>query len=198
VSGVLAATAVAHAGQDVRFSQRLTTDERAETGLGRLSVDQLAVLDALIRRDEQLQRHADTARPSTRFTQRLSPGELQTTGLASLTVAELARLDAQVARDESGELPAIAAGASGALGPFAFRRPAPEIHGMISLTYGAGSGGYHEIGGSVMLDYEDPAHGFSLLVGYEETHGSGPSFGCGRLGSGWRRHLFDGLPPIVH
>jgi len=197
LSGVLVATVVASAGQDVRFSQSLTTAERAATGLGRLSVDQLAVLDALIRRDEHLQRYPDTTQPSTRFSQRLSAGELQTTGLASLTAVELARLDAVVAWDESGRPPAVATGAAGPAGPMTFKRPAPEIHGMFSLSYGAGSGGYQEISGSAVLEYDDPGHAFSLLVGYEEVRISRPVGGAGFGRSAWPRHSFGGLPPAI-
>jgi len=51
-------------------------------------------------------------------------------------------------------------------------RRQPEIHGSISLMYGAGSGGYNEYGGAVTLSYEDP-NGFALAVGYSEIRSNG-------------------------
>ncbi len=196
VFGCVAAAAVmvVARAEDVRFSQRLSVGDQTEAGLAKLSADQLAVLDALIRRDEKLQRFPDTAQPTiARFSLRLSIEERRTTGLERLTDPERARLDALVAQEESGTLPAVAAGSPGGSGPIGFKRPAPEIHGMISFTYGAGSGGYREIGGSVVLDYEDPAHDFSLLVGYEEMRISGPFWRRG----GWIRHPIDDLPSII-
>ena len=54
-------------------------------------------------------------------------------------------------------------------------RRAPEIHGMISLTFGMGSGGYSERGGAMVLTYDDPS-GISLAVGYSEIRTKGGYF----------------------
>jgi hypothetical protein len=184
---VIAAAVVAGRTQDLRLSQRLTSPERTEAGLEKLSSDQLAVLDALIRRDEKLPENLDaTQLPATRFSQRLSAEERRTAGL-----------DALVSRDESGALPALTARSTGAAAAPEFKRPALEIHGVISFTYGAGSGGYRETGGSVVLEYDDPAHHFSLLVGYAETHVSGAFLGRGCDGGAWHSHPIDTLPAPV-
>jgi len=198
-SWLMTVIAIMSRAQDERYSQRLTAADRMEAGLGKLSADQLAVLDALIRRDEKSSATPAAAQPpSAGFSQRLSAGERRDAGLGLLTTTELARLDALVAQDESGALPIVAPRADGTgLAP-EFRRPAPEIHGEISFTFGAGQGGYRETGGSIALDYEDPAHNFSLLVGYAETHVSG-SFGGRRCfgGAGLRRSI-EPLPAPVH
>jgi hypothetical protein len=53
------------------------------------------------------------------------------------------------------------------------RKKEREIHGSFSLSYGVGSGGYSEKSGSMVLTMEDPAKGYSVSVGYTETHTKG-------------------------
>ena len=181
---LLTAIAPCSPGQDGRFSKTLTASEQTDAGLGRLSVDQLAVLDALIRRDEKINATPDVAHPApARFSQRLSPEERASAGLDSLSEAELTRLDALVQQRVFGNLsPLVAKAARPALQPEP-SGPAPEIHGVISFTFGGGRGGYREKSGFMMLDYQDPAHGLELLVGYGESRISGPLIGRG--GYGW-------------
>jgi hypothetical protein len=178
--GLMAAVAAAGWAEDGRFSQQLTPVERADLGLPRLSSDQLAVLDALIRRDEKWYVRPDAKPPSpARFSQRLSAGERQSAGLELLDETHLERLDALVARSEFGSGPdaAFARSSETLLRP-EFRRPAPEIHGMISFTFGGGSG-YSAMGGAMALEFDDPAHGFSILAGYEQMRFKGPLLGRG-------------------
>ena len=61
---LLTAIAPCSPGQDGRFSKTLTASEQTDAGLGRLSADQLAVLDALIRRDEKINATPDAAHPA--------------------------------------------------------------------------------------------------------------------------------------
>jgi len=95
-----------------------------------------------------------------------------------LTAAELARLDAAIDRHQNARL------ARALLAPPVFlarrnpivpteRKKDRGIHGSFSLSYGVGSGGYSEKSGSMVLTLEDPAKGFSLSVGYSETHTKG-------------------------
>ena len=87
-----------------RFSQLLATPDRAATGLDRLSSDQLAVLDALVRRDlvaQSAPRRTDAPAPPARFSQRLTDDERRNAGLAALTAAERVRLDAFAERNAS-------------------------------------------------------------------------------------------------
>jgi hypothetical protein len=177
---LLTAIAPCSQGQDSRFSKTLTASEQTDAGLGRLSADQLAVLDALIRRDEKINVTPDAAHPApARFSQRLSPEERASAGLDSLSEAELTRFDALVQRRSSGNVSSVVSSAARpALQPEP-SAPAPEIHGVISFTFGGGRGGYREKSGFMMLDYQDPAHG---LEGYGESRISGPSIGRGCYG----------------
>lgn len=176
---LLTALAAGSQAQDERFSKTLSASERIDAGLDKLSVDQLAVLDALIRRDEKINATPDAASPvPARFSQRLSPEERASAGLSSLSESDLTQLDALVRRQEPGNSASLTSTAGRPdLQPEA-TRPAPEIHGMISFTFGGGHG-YTEKGGFMMLDYQDPAHGLELLVGYGETRFSGPAMGRG-------------------
>lgn len=191
MSGLVIAAAVVGRAQEVRFSQKLTAIEQTVTGLEKLSSDQLAVLDALIRHDEKRDATPDAAqRPPARFSQRLSTDERKSAGLDLLTEAELNHLDTFVEQYEAGGPPPVAAESAATPLPLESKGPAPEIHGMISFTYGAGRGGYSEKGGSMLLNYDDPAHGISLLVGYGEMQSNGPCFRRGGV-------PFDAFPPFV-
>lgn len=177
---LLTVLATGSQAQDGRFSKTLTASERIDSGLEKLSADQLAVLDALIRRDARINAAPDAAHPlPARFSQRLSPEERASAGLDLLTAAELARLDTLVRRQASGDLASLTSTTPRPELEPEVTRPAPEIHGEISFTFGSGSGGYREKGGYMMLDYQDPAHGLELLVGYGETQISGPAYGRG-------------------
>lgn len=177
VSGFLAATAAAGDAAFGRFSQTLSVAEMTETGLKRLSSDQTAVLDALVRRDLATQaspRRGDPA-PAARFSQRLTGDERRNAGLMLLSEAELARLDALADRNASAVLVRTLLAPPAFVIPGAQVRPesgktAPEVHGTLSLSYGWGKGGYSEKTGAMELRFEDPARRFSLNVGYSETY----------------------------
>src|SRR5947208_39301 len=83
---------------DTRFSQSLAISERAEIGFNRLSSDQVASLDALIRRDlanQSATRRAEPP-PPARFSQRLTAQERAVAGLTIFNEKELTQLDALV------------------------------------------------------------------------------------------------------
>ena len=166
-------------GADGRFSQLLVASESAESGINRLSSDQVAVLDALVRRDlaAQLNPRRNDPPPPARFSQRLTDDERRNAGFATLTAPELERLDALVGRHATATLartllaPPVFVPAGIRLRPTELRT-APEIHGSFSLSYGVGKG-FSERTGAMTLNYEDPVRGFSIMVGYSETHGKG-------------------------
>lgn len=162
-----------------RFSQSLATTERTAAGLERLSSDQVAILDALVRRDLTAQatpRRADAPPLPARFSQRLSADELRNAGLATLTAAELTQLDQFVERRVSSSL------ARALLSPPTFvplsvrarvaeaKPKTPEIHGSFTLGMGFGSGGYSERFGGMTLTYEDPIRNFAVSFSYSESH----------------------------
>ena len=199
LGALMMTAAVVGWAEEARFSQRLTPAERAEVGLVKLSSDQLAVLDALVRRDEKMNAMPDaTHPPPARFTQRLSSEERKSAGLNLLSEAELARLDVLIDQVNSGHLLSPKPKpATSALKPEP-TSPSPEIHGMLSFTYGMGRGGYREEGGAVALSLDGPAHDFSLFVGYEEMRGKGPLLDRGYAGSYFLARPLHAVPSVVH
>jgi hypothetical protein len=173
---LLAMSTVWAAQSDVRFSNTLNAEERAASGLARLSSDEVAVIDALVRRDTSARAGSttDAETPAT-FSQRLTAGERQTAGFQKLNEKELPQLDSFVDRYQNAKLarsllapPVYLARRSG-ITPSETKKDL-EIHGSFSLSYGFGSGGYSEKTGSMMLRLDDPAHRYSISIGYSESH----------------------------
>ncbi len=177
----LVAVAGAHAADLTRFSQALAISERAEIGFNRLSSDQVAVLDALVRRDlaaKSSSRPKDPV-PAARFSQRITANERAPAGLAIFSEKELARLDELVEQHDSSVL------ARELLAPPVYfpvglrplpteKKTVPEIHGSFTLGYAFGKGGYSEKFGGINLNYEDPVHHFAVDFSYSESHTKGP------------------------
>ena len=169
-------TAVLHAQTEERFSKAMAQVEVTATGVGRLNSDQVAILDALVRRDVAASRYVSKKPRAARFSERLSADERHNAGLDSLSPTELAALDAAVER-----LIAPPATATYAVGGSAVTAPTqgvkirrgPEIHGSVELMVGAGSHGYSEYGGAMTVSLEDPASHFAIAVGYAELHTKG-------------------------
>ncbi len=162
---------------DVRFSRTLTQPELTSLGLVRLSSDQLAVLDALIRRDIERSHYVSKVPRAARFSQRLSADERRNAGLGLLNETELAQLDAAVERainpPDAGPAFSLATAGSGApVQSFKISR-GPQIHGSMELMVGAGSHGYSEYGGALMVTVEDPASHLMVAIGYSELHSKG-------------------------
>ena len=182
----LAGTAATVASaSELRFSVSIEPAERVAAGLTRLTSDQVAVLDAFVRRDaaNRLSTVAPEVttqpeKPGPTFSQRLTANERHTAGFATLTPAELTQLDAIVERHQNARLVRTL------LAPPSYithrdritlsdRKKEREIHGSFSLSYGVGSGGYSEKSGSMVLNLEDPVKGYSISIGYSETHTKG-------------------------
>jgi len=164
------------ASDDARFSKTLAFADFAQTGLARLNSDQLAALDALVRRDLVAAEFVTKTPRAARFSQRLSADERRVAGLTLLSEPELAQLDLQVERlmpaPRSSTTTPYTTGGTNAVPSVTLRR-APEIHGEVTLLYGAGSGGFSEMGGSLVVSVEDPAHHMAIAVGYSELHTKG-------------------------
>ena len=165
------------AADDLRLSLTLLPDERADSGLVNLTSDQIAILDALVRRDIAAAGRTTPER-EPKFSDRLTADERTNAGLTLLAADQLARLDSYVARllvpPPSATFGYSAPRNNAAITARTLRR-APEIHGSISLMYGQGNDGYSERGGAMVLSYDDPS-GVSLLVGYSEVHTKGGNF----------------------
>ena len=165
---------------DRRFSATLNATDAAQTGLSRLSSDQLAVLDALVRNDLALAETYPSPKipRAVQFSQRLSAEERRNAGLALLSDTELAQLNASVERFGHPPASSDLETSSSKLNSIMLRRD-PEIHGSVSLMVGGGSHGYSEYGGAFNVTYYDPAHHFAVDFGYSEIHSSGGY--CNRL-----------------
>jgi hypothetical protein len=150
-------------------------------GLDRLTPDQIAVLDALIRRDTTLRSraNADASAPEA-FSRRLNADELRLAGLDTLPAETMARLDAAISRRQTAILapfllsPPVYLARPGKIEAREQKRER-ELHGTFSLTYGWGKGGYSEKTGAMTVTMEDPDKGYSLSVGYSESHVKGPN-----------------------
>ncbi len=182
----LAGATLAIAG-DARFTGTLAAADREAAGLVKLSSDQIAILDALVRRDTTARgrtpapKAAAEAAPAE-FSRRLSADEARNIGLPALTPAQVAKLDALVDRHQSALL------ARTLLAPPAFLTPSRRevtserksernVHGTFSLSYGWGKGGYSEKTGAMSVTIDDPARNLSLTIGYAESHiKGGPAY----------------------
>jgi hypothetical protein len=171
---------------DRRFSSTLSVTESAQIGLPRLSSDQLAVLDALVRKDVVIA-EADPSPTIPRaalFSQRLTAEERRLAGFTLLSETEIAQIDAGVERFEH---PAPFSSALTDQSPrksnltSVMLRRAPEIHGSVTLMVAGGSGGYSAYGGAINLSYYDPVRRFAIDVGYSEIRSSGGYGYCNRL-----------------
>lgn len=172
---------LARATETDRFSQWLTTTEQREAGVDKLTSDQVAVLDALVRKDISNRSVGRAEGSPDEFSKRLKPDELRNTGLASLTAEQVARVDVFVGRFAGAKLartllaPPVYISRTPPRPEQTERKKERELHGTFSLSMGWGSGGYSEKSGSMTVRMDDPEHNFSLSVGYSETHVKGPS-----------------------
>ena len=164
------------ASSGIRFSQSLNAADRTASGLDRLTSDEVAVIDALVRRDTSA-RNAETP---PRFSERLTADERKIAGFGTLTAEELPRLNAFIERYHSAKL------ARTLLAPPTFlsrhsrmqpenAKPEKNVHGSFSLSYGFGKGGYSEKTGSMVVHIDDPKRRFSVSIGYSESHVKGGS-----------------------
>lgn len=187
---ILAATSLMAAGNNGeaprRFSQALTAEERTQAGLTVLTSDELASLDALVRRDLGT-RTSITEAPTaddknrTTFSQRLTADERRVTGLARLKAEQITHVDGLVDRFAGAALartllapPAYLARTRHARAAEERNDPRKNIRGTMSLSYGWGSGGYSEKTGAMTVTYDDPAGRYSVTVGYAESHIKAP------------------------
>lgn len=141
--------------ETVRFSQSLTADERAATGVARLDSDQSAALDALVRlhltqaaaaaqKAERAKAAGQTdtvAEPAVAFSTSLSTDQQKAAGIDTLTASEKAAIDSLVAALDPGA-PQYVAPAPKSVEAVKFFPNRYEIHGEIGFGLGFGSGGY--------------------------------------------------------
>ena len=166
----------AHADEDARFSKSLEASDFSAAGLARLSVDQLAILDALVRRDIAQSRFVSKEPRAPRFSERLTASERENAGLAGLSSSELTVLDARV---ETLIVPPPSPSTQRFATTNRYAVPSvkidrgPQVHGELSLMVAAGSDGYRAYGGGIAVTLDDPSSKFSLTLAYSEIHSEG-------------------------
>ncbi len=168
--------ASAVADEDLRFSKTLAPTDFSATGLGQLSSDQLAILDALVRRDIAQSRFVSKDPRPDRFSARLTAAEREQSGLAQLAETELAALDARVAPLATPPSPVDRAnfGANTRYSvPSVKIDRSLQVHGELSLMVAAGSDGYSAYGGGIAVTVDDPASKMALTLAYSEVHSKG-------------------------
>jgi len=193
----MALTGSLRAADETRFTRSLGGDDFTAVGLNLLNSDQIAVLDALVRRDATKLAAMRPSQPRPdRFSDRITADERKNAGLDALSETQLKLLNTKVQQFVSpAPTGQLAIGSSGALPassvPSAKLRRELEVHGSVSLMYGVGSHGYSEKGGAMVVSVEDPTSGLALAVGYSEVRTSGGRYlsRCGpgfAPGFGWR------------
>lgn len=173
---LLALGSAAIASEEVRFSKTLSPAEFTATGLERISSDELAVLDALIRRDWTQAQFVTKQPRAARFSERLSADERRNAGLEHLAAEELARLDTHVQGriTPPASFDSATGSGSAALGVQSVKlRRDPEVHGSVSLMVAAGSDGYRAYGGALEVHYDDPANRYSVGIAVSQIHEKG-------------------------
>ena len=103
----------------------------------------------------------------------LNADERRNAGLARLSADQLNRLDALVEQRVPLRVPFVAPAAGVSASAVEIERVRPQIHGAVTLGMGWGSGGYSEMGGSMVVDYYDPAHNLDITMGYSEVRTKG-------------------------
>ena len=161
-----------------RFSSTLSPAQRAEVGFDQLSIDNIAVIDALVRLDAaNATRLVRNNIRTTRFSERRTGHERDIAGLGRLTPEQLKKLDQFVAlRIPAPPTDADLAYSSVRLDTttpvVTVKKPGPELHGSVSLTYGWSKYGSTR-GGDASVTFVDPRKRYSVTVGYSEYHGNG-------------------------
>ena len=176
--GFCTAAPAAAPDDDLRFSATLSESQRKEAGLGELTEDNIAVIDALVRQDIATVKRRNSTASLGSFSQRRTEHEREIAGLARLTPEQLARLDGLIAlrvfpppayQLNSEHRP----NSSGEMKPVT-RVKGLEIHGSVTFTYGWSKGGSVR-GGDMVVTAQDPAGRYKITVGYSEYRGKGLS-----------------------
>jgi hypothetical protein len=178
IAAVLASVTVS-AAEPTSFISTLSAENKAASGVERLSEEQIAALNAQIAREIAVARQGATVAFATSFTHRRTPQQRTEAGLDRLMTPELARLDTLVATAvANGAKPASPA--TDALvttsSPSTYVESIPrhaEVHGEVTLAYVSGSGGAHGYGASMVTTVTDPSGKYSLTFGFSQFYGKG-------------------------
>ncbi len=154
------------------FSESLSTSDQTAAGLNKLEPEQLARLNEQIEKELTLAREGNVRGFAGSFSRRRNDEERALSGLNLLTPVEQALVDAHVAQRMSRPAFMTWNPRSRSDGQVETVSQRPEIHGSVSLFYGAGGGTSYR-GGAMTMTYDDPARNLSVSVTYSEVHGKG-------------------------
>jgi hypothetical protein len=181
----VALVALRAAAADFRFSSGLSQDQRTESGVSKLTANQVAELDRLVAADVASAHEGGVTGFSSTFTARRSPQERADTGIGALTETERRTLDVLAARaiamgpppeqmfsysPPKAEVPKAPPPKAEAVG---LDTPRLEVHGDLSFTVGGSLHGRGFYGTSDDIAVVDAKDGFSLDVGFDDFKGKG-------------------------
>jgi len=150
---------------DLQFSASLSAAQKAEAGLDHLSADQVAVVDALVRRTAPTADQDKTSATALPFSQRLADTERAAAGLDRLSASELSRLNAlvveQTAAEPTKSVPTFKAD------DWAHRL---TVHGSVTLGI-AGGHGFSSRFAEGEVEVFDPVTGMRVTIGYGTERG---------------------------
>ncbi len=172
----LATAADTPAATAARFSKTLPETEFAAAGLEQLSADQIAILDALVRRDIANADLVTKTPRAARFSERLSADERHDAGVHLLAATEVATLDASVQRlivpRAPGTFGLVSPNGPSSIPSLKLRRD-PKLQTHFAAMVAVGSHDYSAFGAGVELSYDDPNNDFGISVSYSEIHEKG-------------------------
>jgi hypothetical protein len=178
IIAVFALTAAARA-ESTSFISTLNAENKAASGIVRLTERQAAALDFQVQREIATAHQGDTVAFSTSFTHRRTPAQRTEAGLDRLMTPELAQLDRLVATAVANRppstsplltTPATTSTSADAVETIPLKA---EVHGEVSLSYIWGSGGAHGYASSIVTTVTDPSGKGSLTVGLSQFNGKG-------------------------
>jgi hypothetical protein len=190
LSAVFSASALA-----ASFSDQLTPEERAASGVSKLTPQQVAHLDNLVERELVLATQGNVPSFAGTFADRRSAPERAKAGIDKMSPGERAQLNALVDRTLASRPISEPTTAASIANYNAIRgvKPRTQLHGEVSLIVGTSGGGNNFYGGSFYVEQSDPAKGYSIAIGYSELHGKGLAGLYGPYG--WYRYPYRPYGP---
>lgn len=169
---LVAWTVTAVSASDATLIAGLSTSDHEAAGLQKLEPAQLAELYRQIELELTLAREGNVRAFAGSFSRRRNDADRAASGLGLLTPVEIALIDAHVAQRMARPVFATWSPRARTQAEVETVSNKPEIHGSISLFYGAGGGSSYR-GASTTMTYDDPARNLSISVTYSRVSGSG-------------------------
>ncbi len=170
------------------FAAKLTAEEKAAAGLGKLSLEQIAALESLVAKEMTLARQGDVRGFGGTFISRRTDGERGVSGLGTLTTGEKYQLDRLVLRALAPRepQPPISITWPPSDGELLLKTKSDwETHGFVQLEYGFGSGDREYKAGTAAVEQVNVKTGTAFTLAYTAVEGDGLWYGRD-YSMGWR------------